>query len=552
MADRYLDIGVAGTNSGTLANPWTDWQSAFTNLTAADVIYFKGNATIGTKLTMTGKASTTTPTKFIACDSSWVPTESTYYISGGASITSIMQITSCTNFLWKGIVFKSTTSYLIETGYNLTNQNHVFINCGFESGTTMIGQAGDQIDDWKMINCYFLNLTSTAIDVYWTRLLISHCKFINCGNILLPTAGVGLESDSCLFHASSSAISGVSKIRIINSIFDTFTGECLNLASVQNNSQTVLTNNKFTNCTGRVIDINCYMFSSYYKNNYFYNNSDDIGAGTSAHEETLLDLGGNLLSGVTTTQDYTDRANDDFTPAGEVAQFESFIGNTNDVNSSFESYGWNVEPIAPAMTVTDINPATGASGATITITGTSFTSTGNIVKLGGSGGTSCTITSESTTSIEFTVPAIATGTYDVYVENSDGSNLVVPNGFILTSAVVPVFAGITHFEILSNNKFYIKTGTATESPIYLVYYISTTTNPFAGAYSFKLAYSANKELVIGEESGHFAPLVAGTRYYCGVRAENANGEDVNTAELSNLCSGTAMIQRQTITVLSAK
>jgi hypothetical protein len=202
--------------------------------------------------------------------------------------------------------------------------------------------------------------------------------------------------------------------------------------------------------------------------------------------------------------------------------------------------------------VTDINPATGASGASIVITGTAFTGSGNIVKLGGSGGTSCTITAQSTTSITFTVPAIATGTYDVYIENSSGANIVVPNGFILTSAVVPVFAGITHFEILSNNKFYIKTGTATNTPIYLVYYIRTATNPFGVAYSFKTAYSANKELVIGEESGHLAPLVAGTRYYCGVRAENANGEDVNVAELSNLCSGTAMIQRQTITVLSAK
>jgi len=216
MADRYLDIGVAGTNSGTLANPWTDWQSAFTGLSAADVIYFKGNATIGTKLTMSSKASTTTPTMFIACDSSWVPTESTYYISGGGAITSIMQITSCTNMVWKGIVFKSTTSYLIETGYNLTNQNHIFINCGFESGTTMIGQSGDQIDDWKIINCYFLNLTSTAIDIYATRLLLSHCKFINCGNIILPTDLVGLEIDSCLFHASSSVLSnnGVKRIRL--------------------------------------------------------------------------------------------------------------------------------------------------------------------------------------------------------------------------------------------------------------------------------------------------------------------------------------------------
>jgi len=294
------------------------------------------------------------------------------------------------------------------------------------------------------------------------------------------------------------------------------------------------------------------MFSSYYKNNYFYNNTDDIGAGTPAHEPTLLDLGGNLLSGVTSTDDYIDRTNDDFTPAGAVAQFESFIGTDGDINSSFESYGWNIEPTPPAMTVTDISPATGVSGATITITGTNFSGSGNIVKLGGSGGASCTVTTESTTSIEFTVPAIATGTYDVYIENADGVNLVVPNGFILTSSVVPVFAGITNFEILSNNKFYFKSGTATESPIYLVYYISKTPNPFAGDYSFKLPYSANKEVIVGEESGHFAPLVAGDTYYGGVRAENANGEDVNVVELSNKCSGTAMIQRQTITVLSAK
>jgi hypothetical protein len=282
--------------------------------------------------------------------------------------------------------------------------------------------------------------------------------------------------------------------------------------------------------------------------NFYYGNTAKFGGTTTA----IYSLGGSVDGA---SDPYNNRASDDFSPSSGAEMLGTLyqIGNLDEtINVSYMNAGLNPEPLSPPITVTDISPATGASGATITVTGTNFSASGNIVKLGGSGGTSCTVTSESTTSIEFTVPAIATGTYDIYIENSDGTNILVPNGFVLTSAVVPVFAGITHFEILSNNKFYIKTGTATESPIYLVYYISTTTNPFAGAYSFKTAYSANKELVIGEESGHFAPLVAGTRYYCGVRAENANGEDTNTAELSNLCSGTAMIQRQTITVLSAK
>jgi hypothetical protein len=320
-------------------------------------------------------------------------------------------------------------------------------------------------------------------------------------------------------------------------------GNGVGLTNGANESHYVYENNRITNNTtgitksgGTILTRNC----------FFYGNTTKIDAG----EGLYLDLGDSIDGA---SDGYANRAGDDFTISGDGVGVAIQVGPLDETtNIAYHTQG--IPPVFPpdAMTVTDISPATGASGATITITGTNFTGSGNIVKLGGSGGTSCTITSESTTSIEFTVPAIATGTYDVYVENSDGSDIVVPNGFILTSAVVPVFAGITHFEILSNNKFYIKTGTATESPIYLVYYISTTTNPFAGAYSFKLAYSANKELVIGEESGHFAPLVAGTRYYCGVRAENANGEDTNTAELSNLCSGTAMIQRQTITVLSAK
>ena len=545
MADRYLDIGVAGANSGTLADPWTDWQSAFTGLSAGDVIYFKGNATIGTKLTMTGIASATTPTSFIACDSSWVPTESTYYISGGASITSIMQITSCTNFLWKGIVFKSTTSFLIETGYNLTNANHVFVNCGFDSGTTIVGLRNDQVDNWKFINCYALNLSASVINIYATFMYWANFKIINCGNcISAPDIG-GFTVERCLIHSSASITTALN-IRgfvLTNSVIDGLTG-----VAILVNIGGVYAYNKFTNCSGTaVFSIPDYLKSCNYRYNYFYNNTDDILAGTPAHEPTLVDLGGNLLSGVTSTDDYVDKASDDFSPAGAVPAFEINIGNEGDVNSSYENYAWSTEPTPDPIVITDIDPASGESGDTVTITGTGFTGTGNIVKLGGSGGTSCTVTSESTTSIEFTVPAVSAGDYDVYIENSDGLNIVVPNGFEYSSATAPVFAGITNFEILSNNKFFVEwsagTGTITSYDIY----IRNATNPFSSTYLVMKVKPTVTKTIVHLQGDAITFLQGGTKYYCGVRADNCGTDDGNTVELSNRCSGAELVQRMTVT-----
>jgi hypothetical protein len=281
------------------------------------------------------------------------------------------------------------------------------------------------------------------------------------------------------------------------------------------------------------------------KQNYFYNNTTKFGGTTSA----IYSLGGSIDG---STDPYNNRAGDDFKPAttAEGLGTEYPFGMIAEANNiSYGNMGLDKLAVDP-ITVTDIDPAEGSSGDTVTITGTNFTGSGNIVKLGGSGGTSCTITSQSTTEIEFTVPAIATAIYDVYIENSDGLFITVPNGFELVSDAVPVFAGITHFEILSANKFYVKCGTATNSPTTLNIYISDSASVFTGGYSFKVPYTGNREILVSFEEDHYSPLVGGTRYYCGVRAENSVGEDVNTAELSNICSGSEMIQRQTVTVVN--
>ncbi len=114
-----------------------------------------------------------------------------------------------------------------------------------------------------------------------------------------------------------------------------------------------------------------------------------------------------------------------------------------------------------------------------------------------------------------------------------------------TSSTAPTFAGITKFEILSNNKFYVEwaagTGTITGYKIY----VRNATNPF-GQKPITVDSTLTSAIICtsGEMASFFQ---GGTTYYCGVRADNNGTNDGNTVELSNICSGAELIQRMTVT-----
>jgi hypothetical protein len=117
----------------------------------------------------------------------------------------------------------------------------------------------------------------------------------------------------------------------------------------------------------------------------------------------------------------------------------------------------------------------------------------------------------------------------------------------IPSAAAPTFAGITKFEILSNNKFYVEwaagTGTITSYDIY----IRNATNPFSSTYLAMRVKSTVTSTIVHLQGDSITLLQGGTTYYCGVRADNCGSSDSNVVELSNVCSGAELIQRMTVT-----
>lgn len=528
MSNRWISQDGAGTLEGTsFANraPISDFVAQEAAVASGEFLYFSAETiTLPFVLTRTGEKKR------------YVGVNATTGINDGS-----MAVLDAGN-TYANCITGANFSYLenIEAirstgnGLNGGGQDSLFNckarNCGGDGIQTNTGGGG------SVQNCHASNNTGIGIDAHYTG--AGHCT--STGN------GTGYYSEyafftKCIAYGNTLGFNG--GFLIDSSVID---GNTIGLSNVGRTRTCFITKSSITNnSTGISTDSAIIVYEN---RNYFYNNTAKLG-GTTAN----IFLIGGSIDGI--IDPYINRAGGDFKPSATAPGlgFTTPFGLLSDpTNISYENMGLNPAPTPPAMTVTDINPATGLAGASIVITGTNFTGSGNIVKLGGSGGTSCTVTAQSTTSITFTVPAIATGTYDVYIETSIGANILLPNGFILTSSVVPVCAGITHFEILSCNMFYARCATATNTPEWIEVYIDDVANPFTSGMSFRVPYQANKDILIAFEADHYKPLTAGVVYYCGMRAVNANGADTNTAVLSNICSGSAMIQRMNNTYLVAK
>jgi hypothetical protein len=118
-----------------------------------------------------------------------------------------------------------------------------------------------------------------------------------------------------------------------------------------------------------------------------------------------------------------------------------------------------------------------------------------------------------------------------------------------STAAAPTFAGITHFEILSNNKFYVQWTAASAGTVtsYRVYIRDGNSSVFATAYLSAEVDDLITSTIVHLEGGQSTLLKGGSTYHCGVKAANGETEDSNTVTLSNVCSGSELIQRQTNT-----
>jgi hypothetical protein len=95
--------------------------------------------------------------------------------------------------------------------------------------------------------------------------------------------------------------------------------------------------------------------------------------------------------------------------------------------------------VAPAPTVTAINPTSGSSsgGTAVTITGTGFLA-GAAVTIGGTAATAVTVVNNTT--ITATTPAHAAGAVSITVTNPDAQSATLANGFTFTTQTITVTA----------------------------------------------------------------------------------------------------------------
>jgi len=120
----------------------------------------------------------------------------------------------------------------------------------------------------------------------------------------------------------------------------------------------------------------------------------------------------------------------------------------------------------------------------------------------------------------------------------------------VVSTAAPTFAGITKFEILSNNKFYVEWATGVGViTSYNIYLRNGNAAVFSATYLAKKVDDTITAAIVCTEGTQLALPTAGATYHCGVRAENAGTEDANAVTLSNICAGSEAIQRMTNTIL---
>ena len=545
MANFYADFDLTtGLNDGSSsANAFQTLQDVLdaivaTTIVGGDVVLSTGTDTLLAVPSAGVIIDPINPVIFRGVNSSFVNDGTRAVVDCNSAVAGALRSTGSgiQGFEFENFTFQNSTgNFIDETAGSITFigfKNCKFLNCG--------GYVFDAIDNFNVIDCYFSGTVSGDFFAC-SRFNVLRCFFIGGSGYVTFQSNRYTMSDFIVHDYFIGTDITSTFASVTNGVIDT----CSSRGCFIRNQNFHISNIRITN-TATAIDASVNVDGSSYSNTYFYNpTGTDIGGADSGN---LRDYGYNRLTGVNSGDGYNSVAGHDFrlTVGDDGVGVSIPIGGADESTNIF-GLTQGIPPTYPiTLTVTDIAPAEGGVGSSVVITGTNFSASGNIVKLGGSGGTSATVTAESTTEITFTVPSYALGDVDIYIENATGDNILVPNGFKVISTAVPVFSGITHFEILSNNKFYVKCGTATNGPDYLNIYIATSTNPFAGAYSFKVPYSANKEILVTLASDHLSPLVGGTVYYCGLRAENSVGEDTNTAELSNICSGAETIQRMNI------
>ena len=130
MATYYVDPAATGSNSGTLADPWTSLQSAADTAVAGDVVLCKGAQTLSTAITFgTNSGSIASGfIKYIGCNATWENDGTLFELDGNNSSANGIYINGRAYLYFENIHVRQCTSI----GFNHANaywKHSVFNNC---------------------------------------------------------------------------------------------------------------------------------------------------------------------------------------------------------------------------------------------------------------------------------------------------------------------------------------------------------------------------------------------------------------------------------------
>jgi len=176
MATEYLEYGHGGSNSGTIDNPFTTLQSAYTNHTPGNLVLAKqGTETLGADVTYSASGAEDAYTIWLVTDNDWNPTIGARYIvdGGGAYKTSTV---SANYFKMQGFRFINSSGI----GFDAETSARVLLNDCDAASNVGIG---------FMLNYY---------------MTVRKCLSIN-NSYGFYTAGVGTKFLYCLASGASTS-----------------------------------------------------------------------------------------------------------------------------------------------------------------------------------------------------------------------------------------------------------------------------------------------------------------------------------------------------------
>src|SRR5215469_3392815 len=120
---------------------------------------------------------------------------------------------------------------------------------------------------------------------------------------------------------------------------------------------------------------------------------------------------------------------------------------------------WQYQVNAPAPEVGSIGPHVGQPGMTVTIAGDGFGATTGSVWFGA---TAATIKSWSNASVTFTVPSVASGSYNVQLKNAGGAAANTITFTVLTAKLIPVTFTVNNAHPTNTGDYIFVTGNTVE------------------------------------------------------------------------------------------